>query len=97
MNLSRRETLRVSSLRPEQVITFLNGVDTVRFDGDRYREERAQIRRRFGLKDEDVVLMFSGRLVEEKGIRQLMEAFVQVPCGRLKLLAVGSSWSRLQR
>ncbi|PWL45486.1 MAG: hypothetical protein DBY45_04035 [Clostridiales bacterium] len=88
----REETLGACSLRPEQVLAFKNCVDTGRFDAGRHSEERRKIRARFGVGEEDVVLMYSGRLSEGKGVGELMEAFLQEPDPTLKLLLVGSDW-----
>lgn len=88
----RREALRLAPLRAKQVLTFPNCVDTGRFDSSQYQQEREKIRDRFGIRDNDVVLMYSGRLTEEKGVGKLMEAFLQVDDPRLKLMLVGSDW-----
>ncbi|MFO0613638.1 MAG: glycosyltransferase family 4 protein [Polyangiaceae bacterium] len=70
-----------------------NGVDTARFA--RTEELRAEGARRaalFGIGPEDRVVGFVGRLVADKGVRELLDAFAivrrEVP--RAKLLLVGS-------
>lgn len=49
------------------------GVDTAKFSPD--RNYRKQIREELGIKDNDVVFVFLGRLCEDKGINELLEAF----------------------
>lgn len=49
-----------------------------------------QIRQKFGLEGQDYIL-FLGRLVPEKGLRYLIEAFRQVNTGKKLVIAGGSS------
>ena len=82
----------MTPLDPEQVEVFPNCVDVRQFDGVRYQKERAEIRSRFGIGESDVVLLYSGRLVEKKGVDKLIEAFLKVDDPNLKLMLVGSGW-----
>lgn len=52
-----------------------NGVDLDRFRPARSAEERLQIRRSLGLSNNTPVLGFVGRLTEDKGIIELIDAF----------------------
>ena len=80
-----------TGLDPGRATVALTSVDL-----DRYRpadeHERARIRRELGLGPEDFVVLFAGRISEEKGVDVLVEAF-----GRLarstpdsRLVVVGS-------
>jgi glycosyltransferase involved in cell wall biosynthesis len=53
-------------------------------------ERRGQVRRRFGLPSDKVVIGFVGRLVEEKGVVDLIEAFGRAPTGGAFLVVWGS-------
>lgn len=88
----RQEVLQLSPLGAEQVLTFPNCVDAEKFDSSQYQKERKEIRDRLGILDGDVVLMYSGRLTEGKGVGKLMEAFLIVDDPKLKLMLVGSDW-----
>ncbi len=69
-----------------------NGVDLFFFDPNRYNEYRKQRTRRFlGINDTDFVFLFVGRLVKDKGIEELVEAFDEVnnQLDDVKLLLVG--------
>lgn len=70
-----------------------NGIDVMRFDPAAPEADRARARASLGLQPDDLVIGFVGRLVEEKGIRELWAALrelrARVP--RLKLLIVGET------
>jgi glycosyltransferase involved in cell wall biosynthesis len=53
------------------------------------KRDSAEIRRGLGIKSEDFVLGFMGRLVEEKGIRTLLEALKNLP-EKVRLLLIGN-------
>lgn len=88
----RREILRMTPLAPEQAVVLPNCVDVGRFDEVRCQKERAKIRSHFGVGDDDVLLLYSGRLVEQKGVDKLMEAFLKADAPNLKLMLAGSGW-----
>lgn len=65
-------------LKPEQKAVWRNGVDTSRFGSDEARRKAKSFRTKYGINDDDIVFLFSGRLTPEKGAEELMEAFTQV-------------------
>jgi len=77
-----------------------HGVDGAFFDPDRADAERlATLRKRYGYAEDDVIVLFMGRLEPVKGIVQLFSAIPDVLAEhpRLKLLVVGKgsleSWA----
>lgn len=81
--LARRGIVSQSKLR-----LLGNGVDLERFNPDRSRELRATERARLGLGEGEVAVGMVGRLVAEKGVPELIEAFEDVN-GPVKLLIAG--------
>jgi glycosyltransferase involved in cell wall biosynthesis len=74
---------------PDQIVHISNGVNEDSFNPSLYNRET--FRRALKIDKEDVVFLFVGRMVHEKGIRELLEAFSKV-CKRsssVKLLMVG--------
>jgi lipopolysaccharide/colanic/teichoic acid biosynthesis glycosyltransferase/glycosyltransferase involved in cell wall biosynthesis len=68
------------------------GVDLVRFvPRDQHRFEAKAIRTRFGIAENDLVIGFVGRLVKDKGIRELVEAFRRIKenHAHIRLLLIG--------
>ena len=56
-----------------------NGIDTDYFDPARYPEkENLKTRRSLGIAENDFVFIFVGRLVRDKGINELVEAFEKI-------------------
>ncbi len=69
-----------------------NGINTVYFEPELYTdEEKYLIREDLDIDQDDIVFIFIGRIVSEKGINELIDAFVKLHKKRLnvKLLLVG--------
>lgn len=89
-------------VRPEKIRVFLkgsgNGVDAkVRFNPERFSEQdRVDTRRRFGIPADAKVVLFVGRLANDKGIRELAAAWQMVSetTPAAHLLIVGSEDER---
>ena len=84
----------------EKIRVCYHGVDTVFFNPDRADAGRLEdLRSRFGFAEDDLVVLFMGRLEPVKGVVQLFSAIAQVQAKhpRVKLLVVGKgsleSWA----
>lgn len=69
-----------------------NGIDTSHFDPALFPEEQNQnLRAKWGIEKEDFVFIFVGRLVKDKGINELVEAYELLLTEKknIKLLLVG--------
>jgi glycosyltransferase involved in cell wall biosynthesis len=67
-----------------------NGIDTKYFDPYQFDETQKKNKRRsLGIPQEDFVFIFVGRLVGEKGINELVEAFKKLKNKNVSLLLVG--------
>ena len=69
-----------------------NGIDTTYFDPQRFKEDfKSDLRSKFGIPQEDIVFVFVGRLVKEKGIEELVRAFneLRVSSPKCSLLLIG--------
>jgi len=69
----------------------VNGVDTDHFNDDLNENEKKIIRDEYNIFENDFVLTFVGRIVKDKGINELVEAFIELKKNHsnLKLLLVG--------
>ena len=72
----------------------INGVDTSHFNPILFNSvQKKNLRNKLGIKDDDFVFVFVGRLVADKGINELIQAFYEISkklvC--IKLLLVGPS------
>lgn len=65
------------------------GVDLSKFDYDRRDEWGKEVRRTYGIPDGEKVFGFVGRIVPEKGINELLEAFMTLGRDDVSLFVVG--------
>jgi glycosyltransferase involved in cell wall biosynthesis len=71
-------------------ITIYSGIDLNNFSPYKTSTER---RRQLGLNDNDFVLVFSGRVTEEKGIMELIKAIKKIRnIPNIRLLIIGSNF-----
>ena len=74
----------------------VNGIDLEFFSCTQiYSEQKEELRQELGLQPNDFVFIFVGRLVGDKGINELIEAFFKLPIPNTKLLLVGPFESEL--
>ena len=70
-----------------------NGIDTAHFSPESYSvSEKAQLRQELEIEPSAFVFVFVGRLVKDKGINELVSAFMKIQTNsskKLKLLLVG--------
>ena len=83
-------------VRPERIEVLgggsLAGIDTARFDSRRFSpEQQSATRSEIGLAPDSAVVLFVGRICEDKGVGELLEAFGQLRTGgrNVDLLLVG--------
>jgi glycosyltransferase involved in cell wall biosynthesis len=69
----------------------INGINTEYFKNNLSKVERAKARAKLNFLEEDCVVIFAGRVVRDKGIQELVQAFIELPqpFSYLKLLIVG--------
>lgn len=70
-----------------------NCVNNKLFDRDVSPSEKRNIKKKYNIGDNDKIVLFTGRLVEEKGIEQLIRSFDYIDDEMIKLLIVGASIS----
>lgn len=67
-----------------------NGIDTTFFSCQYFSEEnQAQLKMKLNIQQDDFVFVFVGRLVGDKGINELIQAFSKLKIQNSKLLLVG--------
>ncbi|MGE7629850.1 MULTISPECIES: glycosyltransferase family 4 protein [Bacillus cereus group] len=74
----------------EKIIHIGNGVSTEIFNPSRYN--RGNLRANLGYSSEDIVIAFVGRLVKEKGVQELIDAFQIIKeqgYANVKLMLIG--------
>lgn len=82
-----------SKLPGANTITLYNGVEITKFFPESFSsKERRELRKQVGIKETEKVIIFSGRLNKDKGVKELVLAFKKIyKKYNLKLVIVGSS------
>ncbi len=78
----------------DKIRTLYNGIDLKKFDRDISYSEKINLRKKYKLDDKDFVILYTGRIMKEKGVKELIEAFnnLKREDNNFKLLIVGSSF-----
>jgi glycosyltransferase involved in cell wall biosynthesis len=76
-------------LSETQLIYMPHTIDNNRFSADR-TDEAIHIRTAFGIKEEDILILFTGKLIKKKGPELLLAAFARLNKTNIHLLFVGS-------
>ncbi|MEE3427358.1 MAG: glycosyltransferase family 4 protein [Ruminococcus sp.] len=75
---------------PQKAVIVWNGstggVDLKRFDFKERQRYRSVIREKYGIDEEDFVFGYVGRITEQKGINELLEAFLNLKNAKLMLI-----------
>lgn len=77
-------------------VVLRNGIDTEMFSKLLDESDKQAIRNKYNIKVEDKILLFTGRLVPEKGIKELLEALQLVENEKFKLLIVGAALNSIK-
>jgi glycosyltransferase involved in cell wall biosynthesis len=88
----KNRVLTIKNAKPENISVHRNCTDISMFDKNRFSADVIlKIKKRFGINDGEVVILYCGRIVSEKGIRELIMAVRKLPRNlKIKLLIVGS-------
>jgi len=85
----KREILKYYNVPEEKIVVIQPGVDLEKFKPN--RKKRRKIREKYGIHDDEVVLMFSGHEFERKGLKYIIEALsiIKKDNDNIKLFVVG--------
>ena len=76
---------------PVKVHLLKNAIDIHQFSRTFSEKDRKSMREKLGLQEDDFVVLFVGRLIQIKGILELMQAVLSIPDEKVKLLVLGSA------
>lgn len=75
----------------ECVIPLENAIHLEDFSKKISKEEKSEIRKKYNISEDDIVINFCGRTIPEKGIKELIQAFKQMKnVSKCKLLIMGN-------
>ena len=79
---------------PDRVYTVMNGINLEKFNIEMNDAEKLSLKEKCGIKQDETVFIYTGRLLEEKGVRELIKAFKMMPeKSKCRLIIVGSTFS----
>lgn len=67
-----------------------NGIDVAKFQREFTEEDRKAVRARLGFAPDDFVALYCGRIIEVKGVLELLKAIQRIDDDHVKLMVVGS-------
>lgn len=85
-----REYMNVCNV-PVKPHIVKNAIDIKKFNKPVSKEEKKEIRNRLGLSEKDFVILFVGRIMEIKGVMELMQAVTELNDPHIKLMIMGSA------
>lgn len=75
-----------------RVFTIYNGIKIEKFEKKLNQEEKSNLREEFGIKENEKVILYCGRLVKNKGVKELLLSIEKMKnIDKCKLLIVGNS------
>lgn len=86
----RREWLSVPS-DTKNVFVLRNGIDLGKFTKRISDEERLSLREKLGIAEDDIVVIYVGRIIPVKGVKELLLAIDLLQNKSIKLILAGSS------
>lgn len=97
--------ITVSEYIKKQLTEFLGNTTSDFFvlrnavDEDKFKKLNSKkiekFKEKFNIKNDEIIFLFTGRIVPEKGVLELIKAVNQSNCEKIKLLIVGSSLNKL--
>lgn len=89
-NYISKQVLSTNLIDYNKVKTLYNGVDLSKFGNEITESKRESLRKHYGISDDSIVYIFVARLVPEKGIKQLIQAFSLINVEKAHLVIVGN-------
>ena len=73
--------------------TIYNGIDIERFKNEVAEEKNIELRKKYGIDKDEILFLYTGRLIKEKGVLELLLAFEKLlrDYKNIKLLIVGGN------
>jgi glycosyltransferase involved in cell wall biosynthesis len=84
----KKQVLAVDSESQDKITVLENCIDT---DVFKITPFAAEIRRKYEISTDCCLFIYSGRIIPQKGVRELIKAFGNVK-GNVKLMLVGEAW-----
>ena len=81
---------RVTNINENKLVVLRNGIDYDRFSKDVDRKIVKSLKEKYDIKDNEKVLLFTGRITQGKGVKELILSLKDLKYDNYKLLILGS-------
>lgn len=88
---ARKEWMRTTRQSKTGAYVVYNCVNEAKFNKKITDAQRKELRAKLGLKEEDFVVLYCGRIQEVKGVRELLQAFSRIEDKNCKMLIIGNA------
>lgn len=85
-----------NEISKDKFVVLRNCIDAQRFSRKISIEEKEKIKKKYGISPNDKILLFTGRITPEKGVKELIESLKYVKYKNYKLLILGSALNELK-
>lgn len=80
----------IGNIDEQKFYVLRNCVDKEKFSGIISEKEKQQIRAKYGIENDEKILLFTGRVVPEKGVKELIESLKYVKSTKYRLMILGA-------
>ena len=80
----------------DKFVVLRNCINVKRFSNELNFDEKRKLKEKYGIKDNEKILLFTGRITPEKGVKELVESLKNVSNQNYKLLILGSALNELK-
>lgn len=91
VNIFGNRVKEISEEKKDIVETIYNGIDINKFGKEKYSREIENWKSKLKIDKNDKVILYTGRIVPEKGVKELIKAFINIKENQnLKLVIAGA-------
>ena len=95
-NFIANSIANLMNMPSDKFIVLRNCIDVKRFSNELNFDEKRKLKEKYGIKDNEKILLFTGRITPEKGVKELVESLKNISNQNYKLLILGSALDELK-
>ena len=95
-NFIANSIANLMNMPSDKFIVLRNCIDVKRFSNELNFDEKRKLKEKYGIKDDEKILLFTGRITPEKGVKELVESLKNTSNQNYKLLILGSALNELK-
>ncbi|MCD2346257.1 glycosyltransferase family 4 protein [Clostridium guangxiense] len=89
-NFVTKQYLKNSSNKNVRSYVLKNSIDIGKFDKSISEKEKLELRKKLGFSKNDFIVLYVGRIIDVKGIKELIQSILNINDKAIKLLIIGS-------